>query len=121
MKHDDDRAATVQCQNTTDCTTEIQAALSNPKLQHITIPSGKSPWNTLPLVLSRSNVVLILEPGLILQARRGFYRGGGDVLLTVQVHTPGDSCNVAVRPRSYRMPPRITYTDVHDSIPMPIY
>lgn len=78
------REALVHCTNTTDCTVEIQAALSNPALDHIIIPSAPTPWNTLPLILTRSNVVVTLQHGAVLQAKRGFYRGGGDTLLTIQ-------------------------------------
>ena len=81
LKADD--VGRVRCHNPADCTEELQAALSNATLSRIMIPSG-GPWNALPLVLNRSNVVLTFEPGAILQARRGFFHGGGDVLLSVE-------------------------------------
>ena len=82
LKADD--VGRVRCQDPADCTEELQAALSNATLSSIVIPSGAGPLNTLPLVLNRSNVVLTFEPGAILQARRGFFHGGGDVLLSVE-------------------------------------
>lgn len=102
------REALVHCTNTTDCTVEIQAALSNPALDHIIIPSASTPWNTLPLILTRSNVVVTLQHGAVLQAKRGFYRGGGDTLLTIQ---SVDNVTIFGRGASLRMW-RVDYTNV---------
>ena len=77
----DDRVATVLCPSPADCTATLQRALSDPTLQRVVIPSGV--WSTLPLVLNRSDVVLTLEAGAVIQARRGFFHGLYDSLLTV--------------------------------------
>ena len=80
----DDRVATVLCPSPADCTVVLQRALSDPALQHVVVPSGV--WSTLPLVLNRSDVVLTLEAGAVIQARRGFFHGLYDSLLTVCAH-----------------------------------
>ena len=41
-------------------------------------------WITRPLVLRRSNVALQVEEGVVLQARRGFFHGSHDTLLSVE-------------------------------------
>jgi hypothetical protein len=43
-------------------------------------------WSTLPLVLNRSDVVLTFEVRAVIQARRGFFHGLYDSLLTVCAH-----------------------------------
>ena len=80
----DDRVATVLCPSPADCTAALQRALSDPTLQRVVISSGV--WSTLPLVLNRSDVVLTLEAGAVIQARRGFFHGLYDSLLTVCAH-----------------------------------
>lgn len=75
--------ATVRCHDPSDCTVELQAALSDITLRRVIIPRGVQPWSTLPLVLNRSNFVLTFEAGAIVQARRGFFHDLYTPLLNV--------------------------------------
>ena len=86
-------AAEVRCSNTTDCTEAIQAALDDPTQRHVVLPAagsglptssgGETLWITRPLRLNRSDVVFELRPGVVLQARRGFFHGHSDTVLKV--------------------------------------
>ena len=66
----------------TDCTAQLQAALSDPTADHIIVPRRASPWPSGPLKLNRSNVRLTLAAGATIQARRGAFVAP-DSLLTV--------------------------------------
>ena len=81
LKSDDE---SLKCRDLRDCTAELQAALSDSNLPHVIIPQGSQPWNTLPLMLNRSNVKITLQPGAIIQSKRGFFHGLYDSLLAVQ-------------------------------------
>ena len=65
-----------------DCTTQLQAALSDLTADHIIVPRRASPWPSGPLTLNRSNVKLTLAAGTNIQARRGAFVEP-DSLLTV--------------------------------------
>ena len=89
-KHDDEAAAAasgsidVVCRNQTDCTDELQQALDDAAATQISIKHAKGrKWFTRPLMLKRSNVALVIESGVVLQARRGFFHGPHDTLLTI--------------------------------------
>lgn len=64
-----------------DCTAALQAGLDDATARHVVIGAGE--WQTQPLRLNRSDVVLELAPGSVLQAVRGKYHGGDDTVLTV--------------------------------------
>lgn len=89
LKTDDDHRATslhlktgaggtasVVCANQTDCTAELQLALDDPKaeVEALKFAAGRQ-WVARPLFLRRSGVAVVLEAGVVLQARRGFFHG----------------------------------------------
>jgi hypothetical protein len=65
--------------NPTDATTILQGALDSPTLKTLRI-DGKRPWVTQPLFVRRSNVAVIIGAPLV--ARRGFFHGKSDTLLS---------------------------------------
>ena len=75
---------TIQCTNQTDCTDELQHALDDERAAVVVVKFAEARrWVTRPLRLNRSNVHLVLEHGVELLARRGFYHGDHDSLLTI--------------------------------------
>jgi hypothetical protein len=70
--------STVICTNETDCTADLQAALFDVAVGHVIVPQsrGQKPWHTHPLLINRSNLVLTLEPGVVIQAVRGAFHSG---------------------------------------------
>lgn len=95
------RLLTVQCDNTTDCTEPLQAALNDHEVDVVFVPGREAVWPTRPLFLNRSGVELRLGAGAVLQARRGFYHGTDDMLLTIKgaanVMITGDGVSSAIR------------------------
>ena len=73
-----DETITVACTNETDCPAELQAALHNVAAGHVIVPHsrGQRPWYTRPLLINRSNLVLTLHPGVVIQAVRGAFHSG---------------------------------------------
>jgi hypothetical protein len=82
---------TIKCTNVTDCTEPLQRALDDPAARRIIVPRQPVVWQTRPLLLNRSNVELRLEPGVVLQARRGFFHGRSACLLRI-----GDAHNITI-------------------------
>ena len=86
------------CSNTSDCTAELQGALDScaPEVVLTTLPSGRS-WITRPLFVRHCehSQRLELKPGVVLQAIKDGFHGGGDMLLQVAnvtgftLHGPG--------------------------------
>ena len=91
----------MQCDNTTDCTEPLQAALSDHTVDVVFVPGREAVWPTRPLLLNRSGVELRLGAGAVLQARRGFYHNTDDMLLTIKGATnviiTGDGVSSAIR------------------------
>jgi polygalacturonase len=78
-------ATVVECRNQTDCTDELQAALLDATAAEVVIGFAEGrQWITRPLVLNRSNVAVVVEAGVVLHARRGFFHGLHDTLLTIE-------------------------------------
>ncbi len=73
-----------------DSTEAIQSAI-NSGARKVVIPFVGQPWIVRPIQL-RSNLDLILEPGVLLLAKRGEFKGGGDSLLSIV-----DAENVVIR------------------------
>ena len=90
----------VSCADRADCTPELQAALYDGGTDHVVVPNdrGHLLWPSHQLLLNRSDVVLTLEPGVILQSVRCTVRdsrsceGDSQTLLTVEGAT-----NVTIR------------------------
>ena len=63
-----------------DSTRFLQAAI-NSKATRVVVPKMSSPWITEPLFL-RSDLELVLEPGAVIEAIKGGFKGKNDCLLT---------------------------------------
>lgn len=66
--------------NTEDVTESLQAALDS-KAKKLTIPYMGAPWIVRPFEL-RGDREIVLEPGVIVLAKRGEFRGGGESLMS---------------------------------------
>jgi Right handed beta helix region len=74
-----------------DCTANLQAAFNGPA-DSIRIPNVGQSWVTGPLTIGRSNVTLLLEPGVELLAKLGAFGANGACLVQVR------SCqNIVIR------------------------
>ena len=87
----------VKCNDRSDCTTDIQAAMDS-HASTVTIPSvPQSTWIVQPLLL-RANQRVILQPGVTLQAKTGSFHGKLDSIFST-IH-PGEPqyrvCNSAI-------------------------
>ena len=69
-----------------DSTRFLQAALDS-GFSKIVIDKKDAPWITRPLRVSSSNREIVLEDGVELVAKRGEYKGLGDMLLTLRCVT----------------------------------
>jgi parallel beta helix pectate lyase-like protein len=65
--------------NPDDATDALQAAI-NSGAKKVTVPYMGRPWLVRPIRL-RSGLELVLDPGVMLLAKKGEFRGGGDSLL----------------------------------------
>ena len=75
----------VHCENpAADCTAALQSALSDCGLSHVVVRGGGVPWSVGPLFIHRSNIMLTLEPGAVLFAKKGEFKNTGDSLLTIE-------------------------------------
>ena len=63
-----------------DSTAALQAAIDS-GARRVTFPYVGRPWIVRPIRL-RSHLELVLEPGVMLLAKKGEFRGGGDSLLS---------------------------------------
>lgn len=66
--------------NKDDCTESLQAALDS-RAKTVIVPYRGEPWIVRPLHLP-SNKQIILEPGVVLLAKKNGYQGTGDSLLS---------------------------------------
>lgn len=76
-------ATTVVCSDPTDCTADVQKALDDDATAAVTIPATGEPWQVTPLYIRRSNLLVTLEKGAVLEAKAGSFVGTNDCLLTV--------------------------------------
>ena len=82
----------VACHDPADCTADVQRALDDSTLAEVTLPATGSPWPVTPLFLRRSNVVLNIEAGATLEAKKGSFLGTNDCLFTIL-----GAANVSIR------------------------
>ena len=75
-----------------DSTVFLQKALDSdcPKIVVDRQPGG---WNARPLVLRRADLELVLEPGVVIRAKKGAFVDGHDTLLSVEA----GASNVVIR------------------------
>jgi hypothetical protein len=73
-----------------DATDVLQAAIDS-GVANLTVPYMGSPWIVRPLKL-RDNLELVFEPGVVLEAKRGAFKGKGDSLFTA-----ADNQNIILR------------------------
>ena len=93
LKSDD--APAVPCFDPLDATACLQSALTG-AAPVVTIPArGGQPWITRPLRINGSNREIILEPGCVIQAKRGEFRGPQDSLFLIAGAT-----NITLRGRN---------------------
>lgn len=73
-----------------DATDALQAAIDS-KAKVVVVPYMGSPWIVRPIKL-RGDLELIFDPGVVVLAKRGEYKGGGDSLFSV-----ADCENIVIR------------------------
>ncbi|MCA9039215.1 MAG: right-handed parallel beta-helix repeat-containing protein [Planctomycetaceae bacterium] len=90
-----------------DSTEILQAAINSPA-KKLVVPNLGDAWIVRPMTL-RSNLEIIFEPGTLVLAKRGEFRGGGDSLFTAR-----EAENLTIRgygatwrmwKRDYQQPP----------------
>lgn len=90
-----------------DATDAVQAAIDS-GARHVVIPFVGKPWIVRPLRL-RSHLDLTLEPGVLLLAKRGEYKGTGDSLLSMvdaeDVTIRGYGATARMWKKDYQQPP----------------
>ncbi|GMW00829.1 MAG: hypothetical protein AMXMBFR84_19660 [Candidatus Hydrogenedentota bacterium] len=90
-----------------DATDILQAALDS-GVKKLVIPFMGQPWITRPLNVP-SNIEILFEPGVLLLAKRGEFKGGGDSLLSVMskenVVIRGYGATLRMWKRDYQKPP----------------
>jgi len=86
-----------------DSTDAIQAAIDS-GAKTVTIPNVGQDWIVRPLRLA-GDQELILEPGVVIAAKRGEYRGGGDSVFTARdldnLTIRGDGATVRMQKEDY--------------------
>ncbi len=65
-----------------DATAFLQAAIDSGAAR-VVVPFMGAPWIILPVTL-RGNLELVFEPGVVVLAKKGAYKGGGDSLFTAR-------------------------------------
>jgi hypothetical protein len=96
--------------NATDSTAAIQAALDCASAEVI-IPRlpGLTPWIVTPLLIASSNLTLILQPGVVLMAKKGAFTGKGDSMLSIvnasNVTLRAHGATLQMRKMDYLAPP----------------
>ena len=76
--------------NADDSTEFVQAAIDSGAAQ-VVVPYAGAPWIVRPIKL-RSNLELVFEPGVVVLARVGEFKGKGDSLFSVS-----DASNISIR------------------------
>ncbi len=77
--------------NPTDATECLQKALDSGERQ-LVVDRQDGGWNVRPLKLTKGNVEIVLEPGVVIRAKKGEFVDGYDTLLSVEGAT-----NVVIR------------------------
>jgi len=93
--------------NAEDSTDAIQSAIDS-GARKVVVPFVGKPWIVRPLKL-RSNMEFVLEPGVLLLAKRGEFRGKGDSLLSIvdaeDVTVRGPGATIRMWKSDYQNPP----------------
>lgn len=93
--------------NEEDATEAIQRAISS-KAGRVTIPYMGKPWIIRPVML-KSNLELLLDPGVVILAKKGEFHGGGDSLFRgtdmVNITIRGYGATLRMHKRDYQQAP----------------
>jgi hypothetical protein len=93
--------------NREDSTEPLQAAI-NSGAKTLIVPFMGDPWIVRPLQL-RSRQEIVLEPGVLILAKKGEYQGGGDSLFTAvgqsNLVIRGYGATLRMHKRDYQNPP----------------
>ena len=78
------------CADRSNCTAALQRALDTGSAGAgiVTVPftpDNTDPWQVSPLFLRRSNFKLVIEPGVVIEAMEGSFKGTNDCLLTAEM------------------------------------
>lgn len=91
----------------TDATTAVQAAIDS-GASRVVVPFVGAPWVVRPIEL-RSDLELVFEPGVVVLAKAGEFRGGGDSLFRAvdrqRIRVRGHGATLRMRKRDYQEPP----------------
>eukprot|EP01048_Picozoa_sp_COSAG05_P017352 COSAG05_NODE_2351_length_3192_cov_2.275137_3_plen_350_part_00 len=96
--------------NISDSTPAVQAALDCGS-EEVVIPllPGNVPWVVTPLLITGSNLTLTLQPGVVVQAKKGSFLGKGDSLLSIvnasNVTLRAHGATLQMRKMDYLNPP----------------
>lgn len=90
-----------------DSTAALQAAIDS-HARKLLVPFMGRPWIVRPLRL-RSNQEIVLDPGVVILAKKGEFRGGGDSLFTAtgesNITILGYGATLRMHKRDYQNPP----------------
>lgn len=90
-----------------DATAALQAAI-NSKAKEVIVPFMGRPWIIRPVTL-RSDLELVFEPGVLVWAKKGEFRGPGDSLFSAadctNVTVRGYGATLRMRKQDYEHPP----------------
>jgi Right handed beta helix region len=90
-----------------DSTAALQAAI-NSKAKRVIVPFMGRPWIIRPVTL-RSDLELVFEPGVLVWAKKGEFRGPGDSLFSAvdcaNVEVRGYGATLRMRKHDYEHPP----------------
>ncbi len=90
-----------------DATDALQGAIDS-GAKRVKVPYMGDPWIVRPLAM-RANQEVYLEPGVVILAKKGEFRGGGDSLFTAggteNVILRGYGATLRMRKRDYMAPP----------------
>lgn len=93
--------------NAQDVTDALQAAIDS-RAATVIVPYMGSPWIVRPVKL-RGNLTLQFEPGVVVEAKPGEYKGGGDSLFTgsniENIHISGYGATLCMHKEDYRAAP----------------
>lgn len=80
---------TAQCDTRANCTAVLQQALNRGGgvVDTVIVPynNNSEPYQTAPLFIQRNNFKLVLEPGVVLEAMAGSFKGTNDCLITAEM------------------------------------
>ena len=90
-----------------DSTAAIQAAIDS-GAKTVIIPFNGKPWIVRPMTL-RSNLELVIQPGVLLLAKKGEFQGGGDSMFSANgasnLTIRGYGATLRMRKKDYQNPP----------------